>query len=136
MMMTVITQNSLMQATGRRKTATATVVLNQGKGEIKINGKDLEFYFPTFVHRYEVLKPLEVIEATKKFDIVGKARGGGLMGQAQAMKLAIARALIKYDPSYRSLLKKEGLLTRDPRMKERKKTGRPGARKRFQFSKR
>ncbi|ACD84418.1 30S ribosomal protein S9 [Candidatus Methylacidiphilum infernorum] len=136
MTMTVIPQNSPIQATGRRKTATATVILKPGKGEVSINGKDLEFYFPTFVHRYEVFKPLEVIEGTKKFDIIAKARGGGLMGQAQALKLAVSRALIKYDPSYRSLLKKEGLLTRDPRMKERKKTGQPGARKRFQFSKR
>ncbi|QDQ41376.1 30S ribosomal protein S9 [Methylacidiphilum kamchatkense] len=134
--MTAIPHNMQIQATGRRKTATATVILKPGKGDVKINGKDIEFYFPTFVHRWEVVKPLEVVEGTKKFDIIGKATGGGLMGQAQAMKLAVARALIKYDSSYRSLLKKEGLLTRDPRMKERKKTGQPGARKRFQFSKR
>jgi small subunit ribosomal protein S9 len=125
-----------IQATGRRKTAMATIKLTPGSGRIRVNGRAFEDYFNTSTSVIEAVKPLTVAESTKKFDIEVKAAGGGLGGQAGALSLAIARALCKFNPELRPTLKKVGLLRRDPRMKERKKSGQPGARKRFQFSKR
>jgi small subunit ribosomal protein S9 len=123
-------------ATGRRKTAVATVRLRPGTGKIVINGRPFDQYFPTLPLQSEMLKPLEVISAMNAYDIHAKATGGGTTSQAGAMKLAISRALVEEDETRRVLLRQNGLLTRDPRMKERKKSGQPGARKRFQFSKR
>ena len=125
-----------VQTTGRRKTAVATIKLIPGNGQIQTNGRELNEYFTTTTSRIEAVKPLATVENGKQFDIVVKAHGGGLQGQAGALSLAIARALIEVNPEVRPLLKKAGLLRRDPRMKERKKSGQPGARKRFQFSKR
>lgn len=123
-------------ATGRRKTATASVSMLPGKGDILINKKDFEDYFTTVSVRNHVLQPLVVMDVAKKVNVTVRTRGGGNMGQAGAVRLALARALLKMDPESRTLLRKHGLLTRDPREKERKKSGQPGARKRFQFSKR
>ena len=123
-------------ATGRRKTAVATVRMRKGSGKIEINGKDFEDYFPTTVLQTVVLRPLEVANVSHQFDVAVRAVGGGPVGQAGAVRLAIARALLQTSEDLRSPFRAEGLLTRDPRMKERKKSGQPGARKRFQFSKR
>lgn len=125
-----------LNATGRRRTATANATIVTGKGDITINGRDIADYFITVEQRIEALRPLEATENRKKLDITVQAKGGGLKGQAGATSLAIARALLKLNPELRPVLKTKGLLTRDPRMKERKKSGQPGARKRFQFSKR
>jgi small subunit ribosomal protein S9 len=122
--------------TGRRKTAVARINLATGTGKILVNGKNFDEYFTTVSMQNTVLKPLEAVSAIKSFDIVAKTSGGGLQGQAGAISLAIARALTELNPENRAALKIDGLLTRDPRMRERKKPGRPGARKRFQFSKR
>jgi small subunit ribosomal protein S9 len=123
-------------ATGRRKTAVAQVRLSRGTGKVEINGLPLEEYLPTPSLQLTVLKPFEVTKTSNTFDARIKANGGGIAGQAGAIRLGIARALLVFDVAMRSTLKEEGLLTRDPRMKERKKAGQPGARKRFQFSKR
>lgn len=123
-------------ATGRRKSSTARVNLKQGTGSITINGKEFEEYFTTAAQRSAALKPLLLTETHKDFDIQVRSSGGGLNGQAGAVRLAISRALIQTNETLRPKLKAEGLLTRDPRKKERKKSGQPGARKRFQFSKR
>ncbi len=123
-------------ATGRRKTAVARVRMTPGTGQIKINGRTLEEYFPTAPLQNTVLKPFETANVGKTFDVAVNASGGGSHGQAGAVRLAVSRALILADSTLRPTLKIEGLLTRDPRMKERKKSGQPGARKRFQFSKR
>lgn len=123
-------------ATGRRKTAVARVSLVPGKGKLEVNGRELDEYFTNSHQRTLALQSLVAADSVKKFDVKAKAHGGGLMGQAGALSLAIARALIQVDSTLRPTLKKPGLLTRDPRMKERKKAGQPGARKRFQFSKR
>ncbi len=122
--------------TGRRKTSTARIFLRPGTGTIQINRKPLEVAFPTAVLRTQILQPLVVSETQTKFDVLATTRGGGISGQAGALRLGIARALLKYDAELRPNLKKAGLLTRDARMKERKKYGMAGARKRFQFSKR
>ncbi len=122
--------------TGRRKTSTARIFLRPGTGTIQINRKPLEVAFPTAVLRTQILQPLVVSETQTKFDVLATTRGGGISGQAGALRLGIARALLKYDAELRPNLKKAGLLTRDARMKERKKYGLAGARKRFQFSKR
>ena len=127
---------SAFVATGRRKTAVARVRMTAGTGQIKINGRSFEEYFPTRPLQTTVLKPLEVVNASKTYDVTVNASGGGINGQAGAVRLAVSRALILADETLRPSLKIEGLLTRDPRMKERKKSGQPGARKRFQFSKR
>lgn len=127
---------TVFSASGRRKTATARVNLRAGNGKVSVNGKDLEEYFVTPAQRIEALQPLQVTENQKKFDVQIRAEGGGLNGQAGAAALAISRALIQVDANHRPVLKAKGLLTRDSRMKERKKSGQPGARKRFQFSKR
>jgi len=122
--------------TGRRKTAVARINIAPGSGKISVNGKNFEDYFTTISMQNTVLKPLEVLNAIKSYDVEAKTSGGGLQGQAGALSLAIARALNEFNEANRPLLKADGLLTRDPRRRERKKPGRPGARKRFQFSKR
>ena len=131
-----MSQESVYVATGRRKTAVARVRLTPGTGLIKINGRAMEDYFPTIPLQHTVMKPLEVANVVKTFDISVNASGGGINGQAGAVRMAVSRALLLTDDTIRPSLKAEGLLTRDPRMKERKKSGQPGARKRFQFSKR
>ncbi len=123
-------------ATGRRKEAVARVFLRPGTGVITVNGRPLEDYFPLVHWRAAVKQPLVVTETADKFDVLINARGGGLTGQAEAARLGIARALCEFNSELRPKLKELGLLTRDPRMKERKKYGQPGARKRFQYSKR
>ncbi len=123
-------------ATGRRKTSTARVFLRPGAGEIAVNSRSFESFFPTEVLRTLVRQPLLLTETADKFDVLATVAGGGVSGQAGAVRLGIARALIEYNAELRKRLKKEGLLTRDARIKERKKYGMAGARKRFQFSKR
>jgi small subunit ribosomal protein S9 len=123
-------------ATGRRKTAVARIRMTPGNGKIEINGKSFEDYFPTVPLQNTVLQPLQVVKLTNAYDISVNTTGGGATGQAGAARLAISRALLQLDANLRGTLKAEGLLRRDPRMKERKKSGQPGARKRFQFSKR
>ncbi|MEO6035154.1 MAG: 30S ribosomal protein S9 [Verrucomicrobiota bacterium] len=122
--------------TGRRKTAVARVRLATGSGKITVNGREFENYFLTETLRSVVSEPFSATETAGRFDVKVSVRGGGPSGQAGAVRHGISRALIKADANYRPNLKTEGLLTRDPRMKERKKYGQPGARKRFQFSKR
>lgn len=122
--------------TGRRKRAVARVFLRAGNGEIKVNGRTFENYFPSETSRAIVRQPLLATETADKFDILVNASGGGPNGQAGATKLGIARALIQFNPELRGKLKELGMLTRDPRQHERKKYGQKGARKRFQFSKR
>ncbi len=124
------------QATGRRKTSVATVQMSEGTGSITVNGKDFADYFCTESAQNKLLEPLDVTNRIKDFDIAIRTKGGGLNGQAGAACLGIARALLSFDESLKEPLREHGLLTRDPRMKERKKSGQPGARKRFQFSKR
>jgi small subunit ribosomal protein S9 len=127
---------NLYAATGRRKTASVRARLTPGEGLVTVNGRSLEEYFPTASHQNTVLSPLQVTGNTQKFDVEVSAKGGGLSGQAGATRLAISRALLELDSELRPALKAEGFLTRDGRAKERKKSGQPGARKRFQFSKR
>lgn len=121
---------------GGRKEARANVKLIAGKGEVKINERKLEEYFPDKFSQEEVIKPLKVTESREKFDLLCKVTGGGKNGQVDAIKLGIARALVAENEKLRETLRKNGLLTRDPRMKERKKYGQKGARKKFQFTKR
>lgn len=124
-------------ATGRRKTAVASVRIRDGKGSIDINGKPFEKYFPCEIQQKCILAPLEKVGLKREpLDMIVRVRGGGIEAQASAMRLGIARALVKNDETKKSLLKEEGFLTRDSRKKERKKYGLVGARKRFQFSKR
>ncbi len=123
-------------ATGRRKDAVARIRMTVGTGVIAINGRPFEDYFKTTALQNTVLQPFEATKNMNGFDVSVNASGGGLAGQAGAVRLAISRALTETDPELRAVLKPAGLLTRDPRMKERKKSGQPGARKRFQFSKR
>ncbi len=123
-------------ATGRRKTSVARIRMTAGTGKIEVNGKPFDEYFTTSNLQNHVLQPLQVAKGASAFDVSVNAHGGGSTGQAGAVRLAIARALLQTDEALRIPLKQEGLLTRDPRMKERKKSGQPGARKRFQFSKR
>jgi small subunit ribosomal protein S9 len=122
--------------TGRRKTAVARVRLATGSGKITVNGRTFENYFPRETLRSTATQPLTVAGAIEKFDVRVSVAGGGPNGQADAVRHGLARALIQFDANLRPSLKAEGLLTRDPRMRERKKYGQPGARKRFQFSKR
>jgi len=122
--------------TGRRKTSTARVFLRPGSGTITVNYKPLEASFPAESLRLMIRQPLVVTETGERFDILATASGGGVAGQAGALRLGIARALVRFDEEMRGPLRKAGLLTRDPRAKERKKYGLAGARKRFQFSKR
>ena len=131
--MATLTQYS---AVGRRKTSTARVYLRPGKGSVLINRRPLERYFSTEVRRRTLLAPFTVTGTLGTYDLVVNVQGGGLTGQAEAIRLGIARALLKVGEDFRKPLREAGLLTRDPRMVERKKYGRPKARKRFQFSKR
>lgn len=121
---------------GRRKAAVARVFVKPGKGDITINKKPLEVYFPLEIFQFVVKQPLLVTNLTESYDININLTGGGIKGQAEAARLGIARALCEIDPELRPALKKNGFMTRDPREVERKKPGQPGARKRFQFSKR
>jgi small subunit ribosomal protein S9 len=122
--------------TGRRKTSTARVFLRPGSGAISINRRSFEAFFPTEALRTQIRRPLVLTETGDKFDILATVAGGGVSGQAGAVRLGISRALVEYNLELRKKLKEEGLLTRDARAKERKKYGMAGARKRFQFSKR
>lgn len=121
---------------GRRKAAIARVILKEGNGTITINNNPLEKYFPSEILQYIVKQPLLTLDATGKYDIQVNLDGGGYKGQAEALRLAIARALVKVNPEDKPALRAEGFMTRDPRAVERKKAGQPKARKRFQFSKR
>lgn len=122
--------------TGRRKTATARVYLRPGNGRIFINKRPIEQYFPRATHRMDLAQPLDLTQTNQDFDIFVNVRGGGHTGQAGAVRLGIARALLQANPDFRGSLKKAGFLTRDARKVERKKYGRAGARRSFQFSKR
>jgi small subunit ribosomal protein S9 len=123
-------------ATGRRKNAIARVFLRAGTGQITVNGRDFEDYFPTLSLQNQMLLPLTLTNSRPNYDVLVNATGGGVTGQMGAVRLGISRALLVENPELRPVLKAAGLLTRDSRMKERLKPGRPGARKRFQFSKR
>lgn len=130
-------KNVQYTGTGRRKTAVARVFLKPGKGQFVINGKESEKYIGNMPSYLALIsKPLQVVQSIDKFDVIAKVHGGGIPGQADAIRLGVARALISANPAHKSVLKDEGLLTRDPRDKERKKYGRKKARKRFQYSKR
>ena len=126
----------IVNAIGRRKAAVARVFVKTGTGVITINNKDLAAYFPSSILQYIVKQPLTKLGAAEKYDIKVNIDGGGFKGQAEALRLAIARALVKINPEDKPALKAEGFMTRDPRTVERKKPGQPKARKRFQFSKR
>lgn len=126
----------LINAIGRRKSAVARVIVNEGKGQITINKRELTDYFPLYQLQFIVKQPLTLLESAEKYDIRANLDGGGSKGQAEALRLAIARALVQIDPENKKVLRASGFLTRDPRVVERKKPGQPGARKRFQFSKR
>lgn len=123
-------------ATGRRREATARVRIQKGTGSVQVNKKNLMDYFTRPTLRMLVKQPLEAVSLTQKVDVIANVRGGGLAGQAGAVRHAISRALVEYDITLKGLLRKGDFLTRDPRMKERKKYGQRGARRRFQFSKR
>jgi len=126
----------IINTIGRRKSAVARIYMNEGKGQIIINKKELKDYFPLDTLQYIVMQPLNLLEVAGQYDIRANLDGGGVKGQAEALRLAIARALVELDPENKKALRANGFLTRDPRVVERKKPGRPGARKRFQFSKR
>lgn len=125
-----------INAIGRRKAAVARVYLTEGNGNITINKRTIDSYFPSSILQYIVRQPLATLDVVEKYDIKANLDGGGYKGQAEALRLAIARALVKINPEDKSALRAEGFMTRDPRAVERKKPGRPKARKRFQFSKR
>ena len=125
-----------IQTVGRRKTAVARVILKPGKGEWSINARSLEDYFPRPTHRQRIEQPLKAAEKEGQFDIRVRVRGGGPTGQADAVRMGVARALVEHDEDLRPVMRAGGFLTRDARKVERKKPGRPKARKRFQFSKR
>ncbi|MBN2165036.1 MAG: 30S ribosomal protein S9 [Marinilabiliaceae bacterium] len=126
----------VINAIGRRKAAIARVYLKEGKGQITINKRDLSNYFPSGILQYIVKQPLNTVGVVEKYDIQVNLTGGGIKGQAEALRLAIARALVKINAEDKPALRAEGFMTRDSRVVERKKPGRPKARKRFQFSKR
>ena len=130
------TKTNEVVAVGRRKTAVARVRIASGSGKVTVNGKAFETYFPTDTLRMQALEPFTLTDSTSKYDVRVNVRGGGPDGQAGAVRHGLARALITADATLRAQLKSAGVLTRDPRMKERKKYGQPGARKRFQYSKR
>ena len=126
----------VINALGRRKKAVARLYLQEGKGEIIINKRDWKEYFSTSILQYVIQQPFILTNTESKYDLKVNLDGGGITGQAEALRLAISRALLKIDPEYRPVLKSNGLLKRDPRMVERKKPGQKKARKKFQFSKR
>ena len=126
----------VVNAIGRRKSAVARIYINEGKGNITVNDKDYKQYFPTSVLQYIIEQPLVLLDAQGKYDIKVNLSGGGSKGQAEALRLALSRALVKINSEDKPKLKAAGFLTRDPREVERKKPGQPGARRRFQFSKR
>jgi small subunit ribosomal protein S9 len=126
----------VINALGRRKTAVARIYLKEGSGNIIVNGRDYKEYFPVAILQYVVRQPLEIANVVEKYDIKVNLDGGGFKGQAEAVRLAISRALVEIDEEIRPALKSKGLMRRDPRMVERKKPGQKKARKRFQFSKR
>lgn len=125
-----------INAIGRRKAAVARVYLTEGTGKITIDKRPLDVYFPSSILQYIVKQPLLALDSVEKYDIYAHLDGGGYKGQSEALRLAIARALVKVNPEDKSILRKEGFMTRDAREVERKQPGRPKARKRFQFSKR
>jgi small subunit ribosomal protein S9 len=129
-------QEAFKSSTGRRKEAVARVRLVPGQGRMTVNGRPLDEYFARKTLVAQALAPLTVTNSSDKYDVIAYVRGGGVGGQAGALKMGIARELVRLEPASKGPLGKEGLLTRDARMKERKKYGQPGARKRFQFSKR
>ena len=127
---------SVINKLGRRKSSVARIYLKRGKGKITINKRDHKEYFKTDVLQYKIFQPFELTGTKGKYDATINVKGGGNTGQVEAIRLAISRALVEIDAEYKPLLKAEGLMTRDPRMVERKKPGQPKARKKFQFSKR
>jgi small subunit ribosomal protein S9 len=128
--------DEMIQTVGRRKTASARVILRPGKGEWTINERTIEDYFPRPTLRMRVTEPLVVTELEGQYDVFVRVRGGGLTGQADAVRMGLARALVEVDEEHRPVLRQGGMMTRDSRMVERKKPGQPKARKKFQFSKR
>ena len=134
--MTAVSSPELIQTVGRRKEAIVRVRLVPGTGDYKLNGRTLEAYFPNKVHQQAINEPFVTLEKSGQYDVIARLHGGGISGQAGALRLAIARALIEVEPDDRPALKKEGFLTRDPRIKERKKYGLKKARKAPQYSKR
>ena len=126
----------IINTSGRRKTSVARVYMTPGQGNITINGKDIKAYFPNEVLQTIVNQPFQTLEAIGKYDVVANLKGGGVSGQAEALRLAISKALVVENAENKSALKKEGFITRDPRMVERKKFGKRKARRSFQFSKR
>ena len=126
----------VINSIGRRKAAVARLFMSEGTGKIVINKRDIENYFPSSILQYIVKQPLNTLEVAEKYDIKINLNGGGYKGQAEAARLAIARALVKVNPEDKAALRAEGFMTRDSRVVERKKPGQPGARKKFQFSKR
>lgn len=131
-----MSEANVFSATGRRKNAVAHAWITEGTGQITINKRQFEDYLPTITLQNAVLAPFQIANLLNKFDVRVSTKGGGINGQVGAIRLAVARALIQFDPELRPALKEAMLLRRDPRVKERKKSGQPGARKRFQFSKR
>ena len=131
-----MTTESQIQTVGRRKRSVARVLLSPGDGQWKINGRTLTDYFPRPTHQIRVEEPFKVTGLEGAFDVTVRVRGGGLTGQSDAVRMGIARALVEHDEEHRPTLRERGMLTRDARQVERKKPGRPKARKRFQFSKR
>jgi small subunit ribosomal protein S9 len=127
---------AVTHAIGRRKTSVARVYVQEGKGDIVINNKALSDYFPSAIMQFKVEQPFEILEQKGNFDVKVNVEGGGLTGQAEAIRLGISRAMVLLNPDHRATLKPDGLMTRDPRMVERKKFGQKKARKKFQFSKR
>jgi len=127
---------AVTHAIGRRKTSVARVYVQEGKGNIVINNKSLSDYFPSAIMQFKVEQPFEILEQKGNFDVKVNVEGGGLTGQAEAIRLGISRAMVLLNPDHRATLKPDGLMTRDPRMVERKKFGQKKARKKFQFSKR
>jgi len=132
----MVNKNDEIWATGRRKCAVARVRIKPGTGKVMVNGKAISEYFPTEALRGYIAQPLVVSGNLNKFDIAANIDGGGPVGQAGALRHGVSRALLKFDEALRPVLKSSGMLTRDARVKERKKSGQPGARRRFQFSKR
>lgn len=128
--------NTWFQGTGRRKESVARVFLRAGSGKFTVNGRDVKSYFPNHAWEHDAIEPLKFTSLTDQVDVVATAKGGGVGGQSGAVRMGLSRAIIKFNPELRPPLRKNGFLTRDSRMKERKKYGQKGARKRFQFTKR